>query len=76
METLNQPADNALHVIVHVVEPLGSQNLLTVRAGDHTIKVSTHPDFEARPDQDLWLRFPAGKIRWIDPDTGLVLYPS
>ena len=76
METLDGAADDALRVRVHVVEPLGSQNLLTVRAGGHTIKVATHPTFEARPDQDLWLRFPAGKIRWIDPDTGLVLYPG
>jgi multiple sugar transport system ATP-binding protein len=76
METVAGPAPDALHVRVHVVEPLGAQNLLTVRAGDHTIKVSTHPSFEARPDQDLWLRFPAGKIRWIDPETGLALYPA
>jgi multiple sugar transport system ATP-binding protein len=76
METLDHPAPDALRVRVHVVEPLGSQNLLTVHAGEHSIKVSTHPTFEAQPDQDLWLRFPAGKIRWIDPDTGLVLYPA
>ena len=34
METLASPADDALKVSVLVVEPLGSQNLLTVRIGD------------------------------------------
>ncbi|HYN87767.1 MAG TPA: ABC transporter ATP-binding protein [Ardenticatenaceae bacterium] len=76
METLNQPAEDALRVTVLVVEPLGSQNLLTVKIGEDTIKVSTHPDFPAAPDRDVWLRFPADKIRWIDPSSGKALYPA
>jgi multiple sugar transport system ATP-binding protein len=75
METLNAPADDALKVKVQVMEPLGSQNLLTVNIGDDTVKVSTHPTFEIPPEGDVWLRFPADKIRWIDRDSGLALYP-
>jgi multiple sugar transport system ATP-binding protein len=58
------------------VEPLGSQNLLTIQIGGDTIKVSTHPDFHAQPDQDIWIRFPADKIRWIDRDSGKTLIPD
>ncbi|MCB9077184.1 MAG: ABC transporter ATP-binding protein [Anaerolineaceae bacterium] len=76
METLNQPADDALKVQVQVVEPLGSQNLLTVKIGNDTVKVSTHPTFDVQPNSDVWLRFPADKIRWIDREKGLVLYPA
>ena len=76
METLNQPADDALKVKVQVVEPLGSQNLLTVKIGEDTVKVSTHPTFDVKPNSDVWLRFPADKIRWINPDDGKVLYPA
>ncbi|MEM7344807.1 MAG: ABC transporter ATP-binding protein [Chloroflexota bacterium] len=76
METLAQPAEDALQVQVLVVEPLGSQNLLTVKIGEDTIKVSTHPTFDITPDQDVWLRFPADKIRWINRDSGQVLYPA
>ncbi|MBW7884541.1 MAG: ABC transporter ATP-binding protein [Caldilineaceae bacterium] len=75
METLGEPADDALKVRVLVVEPLGSQNLLTVKIGNNTVKVATHPTFQVEPDQDVWLRFPADKIRWIDRDSGKVLYP-
>lgn len=74
METMNEPADDALQVNVMVVEPLGSQNLLTVHIGEDTVKVSTHPTFRVRPDDDVWLRFPADKIRWIDRDSGKALY--
>jgi len=70
METLNQPAPDALQVTVKVVEPLGSQNLLTIPVGEQIIKVSTHPDFEVKPGGQVWIRFPGDKIRWMDRDTG------
>lgn len=75
METLKAPADDAVKVKVQVVEPLGSQNLLTVRIGEDLIKVATHPSFEVQPGDNVWLRFPADKIRWIDRQSGTVLYP-
>jgi multiple sugar transport system ATP-binding protein len=76
METLSKPAKDALQVEVLVVEPLGSQNLLTVKIGDDLVKVSTHPTFRVEPGMDVWLRFPADKIRWVDRATGNVLYPA
>lgn len=76
MEALNRPADDAIQVNVLVVEPLGAQNLLTVKIGDDTVKVATHPDFQVTPDSDIWLRFPPDKIRWVDRKNGRVLYPA
>jgi multiple sugar transport system ATP-binding protein len=76
METLAKPAKDALQVEVLVVEPLGSQNLLTVKIGDDLVKVATHPTFRVTPGTDVWLRFPAEKIRWVDRNSGQVLYPS
>ncbi|RME56947.1 MAG: ABC transporter ATP-binding protein [Caldilineae bacterium] len=75
MEVFDAPVPEGLKVRVLVVEPLGAQNLLTVGMGADTIKVSTHPSFAATVDQDIWLRFPADKVRWFDLDTGLGLYP-
>lgn len=75
METLNQPADDALPVQVLVVEPLGSQNLLTIEIGTDVVKVATHPMFQVSPEDNVWLRFPSDKIRWVDRDSGMVLYP-
>ena len=75
METLSEPADDALAVKVLVAEPLGSQNLLTVKIGEDTVKVATHPTFEVAPGQNVWLRFPSDKVRWVDRDSGKILYP-
>jgi len=76
METLAKPARDALQVEVLVVEPLGSQNLLTVQIGDDLVKVATHPTFQVTPGSDVWLRFPTEKIRWLDRESGQVLYPA
>ena len=76
METVDHPSDHALSVRVLVVEPLGSQNLLTVRVGADLVKISTHPTFPVAADDDVWLRFPVDKIRWVDSQTDLAIYPS
>ena len=76
MEPLAQPAEGALQATIDVVEPLGSQNLLTVHVGGGPIKVSTHPDFPASAGGDVWLSFPPQKIRWIDRDTGKAITPD
>ncbi|NOX63058.1 MAG: ABC transporter ATP-binding protein [Chloroflexi bacterium] len=76
MEALNHPADDALRVRVLVIEPLGAQNLLTVKIGDDIIKVSTHPSFIVAPNEDIWLRFPVDKIRWFDSDTEIAIRPE
>jgi multiple sugar transport system ATP-binding protein len=76
MEPLPQPSPGALQAQVDVVEPLGSQNLLTIHVGGAPIKVSTHPDFPASAGGDVWLRFPPQKIRWIDKDSGKAITPD
>ncbi len=76
MEAFSTPSENALEVKVLVVEPLGSQNLLTIQIGNDIIKVSTHPDFKATMNQSIWIKFPSDKIRWIDRDTGKSLIPD
>ncbi|MCC6803830.1 MAG: ABC transporter ATP-binding protein [Anaerolineae bacterium] len=70
------PSEGALPVRVEVVEPLGSQNLLTIIIDRSIIKVSTHPDFPAEMGGQVWLHFPVEKIRWIDRDSGRAITPA
>jgi len=74
MEMLTEPVADSVPVVVQVVEPLGSQNLLTVHLAGHRFKVSTHPTFPAVADTQLFVRLPADQIRWIDPSSEQVLY--
>lgn len=76
MEAMKEASEGALKVEVSVIEPLGSQNLLTVRIGEDIVKVATHPNFTVEPGDDIWLRFPVEKIRWVDWESGKALYPG
>jgi multiple sugar transport system ATP-binding protein len=64
------PADGLVRATVIVLEPLGSHNLLTVRCGEDTLKVSVQPDLFPMADSDVWLRLEPTRIRWMDRDTG------
>jgi multiple sugar transport system ATP-binding protein len=70
IEVQPTPGDGLLKATVIVVEPLGSHNLLTLRVGDDTLKVSTAPHLFPEPDSDIWLRLDPQRIRWMDRETG------
>jgi len=76
IEPLAAPAVGALPVTVGVVEPLGSQNLLTIKIGNDTLKVATHPDFPAQVGGSVWLHIPPQKIRLLNRDTGEAIIAS
>lgn len=76
METLSTPVEGALAVTVDLVEPLGSQNLLTVKISGSVMKIATHPDFAVASGNTVWLRFPENKIRWLDSETGKAITPE
>jgi multiple sugar transport system ATP-binding protein len=64
-----EPGEGLIQATVHVIEPLGSHNLLTVRIGDDLVKVSTRPTFYPEPEAAVWLRIEPERIRWMDPET-------
>ena len=68
-----EPTDDAIRATVVVVEPLGSHNLLTVRSGDDTLKVSAGPTVFPEPESDIWLRIAPERIRWMDAETGVAV---
>ena len=68
------PADGLVKATVIVLEPLGSHNLLTVRCGDDSLKVSVQPDLFPMADSDVWLRLEPARIRWMDRDTGTAIH--
>ncbi|HKX47298.1 MAG TPA: ABC transporter ATP-binding protein [Gaiellaceae bacterium] len=68
------PADGLVRATVIVLEPLGSHNLLTVRCGEDSLKVSIQPDLFPTAGSDVWLRLEPARIRWMDRDTGTAIH--
>ena len=67
-------ADGLVRATVMVLEPLGSHNLLTVRCGEDTLKVSIQPELFPQVDSDVWLRLEPARIRWMDRDSGTAIH--
>jgi multiple sugar transport system ATP-binding protein len=67
-------ADGLVRANVAVLEPLGSHNLLTVRCGEDTLKVSVSAELFPQPESDVWLRLEPARIRWMDRDTGVAIH--
>jgi multiple sugar transport system ATP-binding protein len=67
------PGAGWVKAAVVVLEPLGSHNLITVRAGDDLLKVAAPSNLFPDPGSDLWLRLEPGRIRWMDRATGLAI---
>jgi multiple sugar transport system ATP-binding protein len=65
-----EPREGLIQATVVVVEPLGSHNLITVRAGEDIVKVSAGNHFFPEPGADVWLRLKPASIRWLDRETG------
>jgi multiple sugar transport system ATP-binding protein len=66
--------EGLVHAKVIVLEPLGSHNLLTVRCGEDTLKVSVNANLFPLADSDVWLRLEPARIRWMDRDTGTAIH--
>ena len=63
-------ADGTLPARVEVVEPIGSQLLVTSTTGDQVLKLLTPNDFQVGPGDQLWLRPDLDRAGWFDPDSG------
>jgi multiple sugar transport system ATP-binding protein len=63
-------APDAVRARVVVLEPIGPQKLLTVRAGEETLKIATSVEFHADPGAEVWLRLDPARIRLLDARTG------
>jgi multiple sugar transport system ATP-binding protein len=79
IEAIPEPTAGALAARADVIEPLGSNLLITAVVGNgggpdaeapQRVKIQTHVDFPVKPDQPLWLRPEPGKLRWFDVETG------
>jgi multiple sugar transport system ATP-binding protein len=70
-----EAAGGGIRATVLVVEPLGSHNLLTVRTGNDTVKVSAPPEVLPAPESDIWLRIEPEHIRWMHPVSGQAFDP-
>jgi multiple sugar transport system ATP-binding protein len=67
------PADCIVTAAVELVEPLGAEVYLHLRAGKHAIIARVGPHDRPEVNQDLDLVFDMGKAHFFDPETGAAI---
>ncbi len=60
---------NYIKAQMDVMESMGSINIVSLKLGGHVLKAKTHPDFEVRPGDPLWVDFDKEKIHIFDKTT-------
>ncbi|UYN99913.1 MAG: ABC transporter ATP-binding protein [Devosia sp.] len=58
--------------VVRVVEPLGAHTLVTAEVGGQMFRAVLDSDLKIAPGDELRLAPKADRIRWFDPETGLM----
>ncbi|RKX55504.1 MAG: sugar ABC transporter ATP-binding protein [Thermotoga sp.] len=67
--TVNQKKEG-IKAEVYVVEPLGRENLVTIKTSDISLKVLTSPTLKIGPEEKVWIDFNLDKIMLFDKETG------
>jgi multiple sugar transport system ATP-binding protein len=64
------PASEGVLGIVYVLEPLGSDQYVTVKVGDWLIKARTDPDFRVVPGQTVRVAFQSHRLHLFSTESG------
>jgi len=63
------PPDSTVTATVEVVEPMGSEVYLHLKAGRHAMVARVNPQARPEVNQDMDIVFDMGKAHFFDPDT-------
>lgn len=66
-------ADSGIGASVVLIEPMGAETQLTLRAGDATIVLTTRDRVSVAPGDTVHLSLEAGKLHCFDPETDRTL---
>ena len=71
-----EPVGGRIKAVVHLVESLGSVNIIDIFLGEDpettdfiTLRVRTHPAFQVKAGQPIWLDFDEEHAHFFDPKT-------
>ncbi len=67
------PREGYLQAEAHIVEPLGSHDIVDVRVGTQTLRVRTRSGVVAAPGTPVWLHLDPARVHLFDTDSGKTL---
>jgi multiple sugar transport system ATP-binding protein len=70
MEVALEPAEDHIAVEAHIIEPLGSHDIIDVRVGPGMMRARTPSGLVARPGTPVWLRVDPARAHFFDTGSG------
>ena len=67
------PEDETLPAVVSVVEPVGKENIVEVRAGSVSLVLYTEPEFSLQAGETVYLTLNKAKSHLFDKETGIAI---
>jgi multiple sugar transport system ATP-binding protein len=64
------PAEGYVAAVAHIIEPLGSHDIVDIALGDTQLRARTRPGFVAAPGTPVWLRLDPSRMHLFDNETG------
>jgi multiple sugar transport system ATP-binding protein len=55
---------------IYTIENMGMEKIVTIKLGDHLIKVVTNPEFDSAIDSKVFVRFQPDKVHFFDSKNG------
>jgi multiple sugar transport system ATP-binding protein len=65
-----EPGLGAVATEAHIIEPLGSHDIVDFRIGTENMRARTRAGFVAKPGTPIWVRLDASRAHLFDGDTG------
>lgn len=57
-------------VEAHIIEPLGSHDIIDLKVGDQMLRARTKSGFVPRPGEAVWARIDPAQAHFFDSSTG------
>ncbi len=64
------PVDGYVSAQAHIIEPLGSHDIIDIPLGNALFRARTRPGFVAAPGTPIWLRLDPARTHIFDSETG------
>jgi len=65
-----EEAQNHLPVEVHIIEPLGSYDIVDLKVGDQMLRARTRSGYVTAPGQTVWVRLDPSQAHFFDTASG------
>jgi multiple sugar transport system ATP-binding protein len=71
-----EPFGVASRIEAHIIEPLGTHDIVDLKAGNQLLRARTPAGLVPKPGSPVWIELDPSQLHFFDPSTGQALAPA